>query len=192
MATPEKVPPTLEAVASDSTVAGDNNMMDATAQYEQQPPASTTSNPMSNSNHTKQYLLLEDIVKLISLPPSKENLLKLASNMITTNVQNVASSSSTIHQQQRQHYDRATSAASSLSEHDLNLMIAYLRAAAHQLHVLVISVDSQQRLALSAASTSGDNSTGGMIEGDTSNIINFDMDIDTCTHAILPVREIVI
>ena len=148
---------------------------DTNLQQQQQLPPQVSST-MSDNNYAQLNRALEDLVKFISLPPSKDSLFKLAGNMITAKIQNIASTSASstasIHLQHYKNDTTPAAASSSLSELDLNqhLMIAYLRAAAHHLHV--IAVDSQQ-FPLTTNNTYH---------------INFDMDIDSSIRTILPVR----
>ena len=194
MTTPITVPSTVTAVAVNTNDVGDSNMIDATLQQHEQPPQ--LPNSMSNHSHSAQYILLEDLVKLVSVPPSKESLLKLSSNVITTYIQSIASSSSStsssasVHQQQR---DSTMSTTPPSSELDLNqnLMIAYLRAAAHQLHILVVPVDSvHQQAAVTTSSTGGDVSGTMELDSTSASLRNVDIHIDDCTRTILSVSEI--
>ena len=79
------------------------------------------------------------------------------------------------------------------SELDLNqnLMIAYLRAAAHQLHILVVPVDSvHQQAAVTTSSTGGDVSGTMELDSTSASLRNVDIHIDDCTRTILSVSEI--
>lgn len=138
MTTPTEVPPPVDAVTDDAMV-----------DVPQQPgPTDSVIDHTDNSNNiynqTNEYPLLEELVKLISLPPSKDDLLKLASDTITSKIQNVLSSPSDAH---------------------LNIMVTYLRAAAHQLNAL-------DTLHLNDMPTTND-------------------DVDDCTRTMLPVRRII-
>lgn len=139
MTTPTEVPPPVDAVTDDA-------MVDVPQQ--QGPKTDSVIDHTDNSNNiynqTNEYPLLEELVKLISLPPSKDDLLKLASDTITSKIQNVLSSPSDAH---------------------LNIMVTYLRAAAHQLNAL-------DTLHLNDMPTTND-------------------DVDDCTRTMLPVRRII-
>lgn len=145
MTTPVEVPPPLEAVADDA-------MVYVPQQQGPTPSATDSINDHTDDNNNKyyqtnEYLLLEELVKLISLPPSKDHLLKLASDTITSKIQTVLSSPSDGHR---------------------NLMITYLRAAAHQLNILdTLHLNGMRSMDMP---TTND-------------------DVDECTRTMLPVRR---
>jgi hypothetical protein len=192
MTTPVKIPPVpVAAGALDPNSAANDDMLDATVLPQQPPPQAMN----SNNSLTNESLLLEDLVKLISLPPSKDHLLKLASNVMIACIQNILSSSTSIHRmasQQRQqhpHHDLATATSLSTSE---SLMIAYLRAIAHHLQILVLlpfDASQQQQPALNTVTTTADGISSSEMRKSDTTFHNFNMNIDDCSFTILPVSE---